>query len=128
MVAGTGVRGCEFMTGGRMICLGRTGRNFAAGMSGGFAYVLDDDNRFRRRCNPSMVDLEQMDLEDEDAVWLKQIISTHYEQTTSHRAAEILADWDTQLQRFVRVFPHEYRRVLTEQAAKAELEKETAHG
>jgi len=128
VVEGTGDHGCEYMTGGRMVCLGRTGRNFAAGMSGGFAYVLDDDNRFRRRCNPSMVDLEQMDLEDEDAVWLKQIISTHYEQTTSHRAAEILADWDTQLQRFVRVFPHEYRRVLTEQAAKAELEKETAHG
>jgi len=75
-----------------------------------------------------MVDIEQMDPEDEDATWLKQIITTHYEQTTSHRAAEILADWDTQLPRFVRVFPHEYRRVLTERATKAEKEKEAAHG
>ncbi len=77
-----------------MVCLGRTGRNFAAGMSGGFAYVLDDDNRFRRRCNPAMVDLEQMTAEDEDARWLKEIIAKHYEQTDSPRAAAILADWD----------------------------------
>jgi len=97
-------------------------------MSGGFAYVLDDDNRFRRRCNPSMVDLEQMSAEDEDASWLKEIIAKHYEQTDSPRAAAILADWDTQLLRFVRVFPHEYRRVLTEKALKAEIEKEAAHG
>ena len=111
-----------------MVCLGRTGRNFAAGMSGGFAYVLDDDNRFRRRCNPAMVDLEQMSAEDDDTKWLKHIITKHYEQTASPRAAEILADWETQLQRFVRVFPHEYRRVLAEQTLKAETEKETAHG
>jgi glutamate synthase domain-containing protein 3 len=128
VVEGTGDHGCEYMTGGRMVCLGRTGRNFAAGMSGGFAYVLDDDNRFRRRCNPAMIDLEQMSDEDEDALWLKQIITKHYEQTDSPRAAEILADWDTQLQRFVRVFPHEYRRVLTERATKADKEKEAAHG
>ena len=128
VVEGTGDHGCEYMTGGRMVCLGRTGRNFAAGMSGGFAYVLDDDNRFRRRCNPAMVDLEQMDHEDEDAAWLKQIINRHYEQTDSPHAAAILADWETQLPRFVRVFPHEYRRVLTERATKAEEEKEAAHG
>ncbi len=128
VIEGTGDHGCEYMTGGRMVCLGRTGRNFAAGMSGGFAYVLDDDNRFRRRCNPAMVDLEQMATEDEDASWLKQIIAKHYEQTDSPRAAEILADWETQLPRFVRVFPHEYRRVLTERATKAENEKEAAHG
>ncbi len=128
VVEGTGDHGCEYMTGGRMVCLGRTGRNFAAGMSGGFAYVIDDDNRFRRRCNPAMVDLEQMDLEDEDAAWLKQIITTHYEQTESPRAAEILSDWQAQLPRFVRVFPHEYRRVLSERASKVEGEKEAAHG
>ena len=128
VVEGTGDHGCEYMTGGRMVCLSRTGRNFAAGMSGGFAYVLDDDNRFRRRCNLAMVDLEQMGHEDEDAAWLKQIITTHYEQTDSPHAAEILADWDTQLPRFVRVFPHEYRRVLTERATEAEKEKEAAHG
>ena len=128
VVEGTGDHGCEYMTGGRMVCLGRTGRNFAAGMSGGFAYVLDDDNRFRRRCNPAMVDLEQMSVEDDDAGWLKQIITTHHEQTGSPRAAELLADWETQLPRFVRVFPHEYRRVLNERATKAEQEKEVAHG
>jgi glutamate synthase (NADPH/NADH) large chain len=128
VVEGVGDHGCEYMTGGCMVCIGRTGRNFAAGMSGGFAYVLDDDYRFRRRCNLAMVDLEQMSAEDEDAQWLKQIITTHYEETGSHRAAEILADWDEQLSRFVRIFPHEYRRVLNERAAKAELEKEAAHG
>ncbi|MGW8312169.1 MAG: glutamate synthase large subunit [Desulfuromonadales bacterium] len=128
VVEGTGDHGCEYMTGGRMVCLGRTGRNFAAGMSGGFAYVYDDDNRFRRRCNPAMVDLEQIAAEDDDATWLKEIITTHYELTDSPRAAEILADWETQLPRFVRVFPHEYRRVLTERAAKADMEKEVAHG
>ncbi len=128
VVEGTGDHGCEYMTGGRMICLGRTGRNFAAGMSGGFAYVIDDDSRFRRRCNPAMVDLEQMAADDDDAEWLKQIITMHYEQTGSYRAAEILADWDAQLTRFVRVFPHEYRRVLNERAAKADREKEAVHG
>ncbi len=128
VVEGTGDHGCEYMTGGRMVCLGRTGRNFAAGMSGGFAYVLDDDNRFRRRCNPAMIDLEQMSADDDDAAWLLQIITSHFELTGSHRAAEILADWEAQLERFVRVFPREYRRVLTEQAARAEKEKETVHG
>ncbi|HKL25270.1 MAG TPA: glutamate synthase large subunit [Desulfuromonadales bacterium] len=128
VVEGTGDHGCEYMTGGRMVCLGRTGRNFAAGMSGGFAYVLDEDNRFRRRCNPAMVDLEQMAVEDEDAVWLRQIITTHHDLTGSPRAAEILADWDQYLVRFVRVFPHEYRRVLTERAIKAEQGKEAVHG
>ncbi len=67
VVEGTGDHGCEYMTAGRVVCLGRTGRNFAAGMSGGLAYVLDDDNRFRRRCNPAMVDIEQMTAADEDA-------------------------------------------------------------
>ena len=128
VVEGTGDHGCEYMTAGRMVCLGRTGRNFAAGMSGGFAYVLDDDNRFRRRCNPAMVDLEQMTIEDDDAIWLQQIITTHHDLTGSPRAAEILADWDQHLVRFVRVFPHEYRRVLTERAIKAEQGKEAVHG
>jgi len=128
VVEGIGDHGCEYMTAGRMICLGRTGRNFAAGMSGGFAYVLDDDNRFRRRCNPAMVDLEQMLADDPDAVWLHQTIIRHQELTGSPRAAEILATWNEHLTRFVRVFPHEYRRALAERAAKAEQEKETVHG
>jgi glutamate synthase domain-containing protein 3 len=128
VVEGTGDHGCEYMTGGRMVCLGRTGRNFAAGMSGGFAYVLDDDNRFRRRCNPAMIDLEQMDEEDDDAQWLQETINRHHELTGSSRAAEILADWDAFLPRFVRVYPREYRRVLTERATRDLKEKETAHG
>jgi glutamate synthase domain-containing protein 3 len=128
VIEGVGDHGCEYMTGGRMVCLGRTGRNFAAGMSGGLAYVLDDDNRFRRRCNPSMVDIEQMSAEDEDAAWLRQIVTKHYELTRSPRAAEVLATWDEHLERFVRIFPHEYRRVLAERAAKVALEKEAAHG
>jgi glutamate synthase (NADPH/NADH) large chain len=128
VVEGTGDHGCEYMTGGRVICLGRTGRNFAAGMSGGFAYVLDDDNRFRRRCNSAMIDLEQMADDDDDAQWLKHTITCHYERTGSPRAAEVLAEWDDYLPRFVRVFPREYRRVLTERATKAEKEKEATHG
>ncbi len=128
VIEGTGDHGCEYMTGGRVVCLGRTGRNFAAGMSGGLAFVLDDDNRFRRRCNPDMVDIEQLAAEDADATWLKQIITKHYEQTGSPRAAEILADWNNQVTRFVRVFPHEYRRVLNEMAAKAQTAKEAVHG
>ncbi len=128
VVEGTGDHGCEYMTGGRVVCLGRTGRNFAAGMSGGLAYVLDDDNRFRRRCNPAMVDIEQMAADDEDVAELKQIITKHYELTSSPRAAEILADWNNYVTRFVRVFPHEYRRVLNEMAAKAETAKEAVHG
>ncbi len=128
VVEGMGDHGCEYMTGGHVVCLGRTGRNFAAGMSGGFAYVLDDDNRFGRRCNPAMIDLEQMYDDDEDAQWLKNTITRHYEQTNSPRAAEILADWDAYLPRFVRVFPREYRRVLTERATMADREKEATHG
>ncbi|MEE4255037.1 MAG: glutamate synthase large subunit [Desulfuromusa sp.] len=128
VVEGTGDHGCEYMTGGRVICLGRTGRNFAAGMSGGFAYVLDDDNRFRRRCNPAMIDLEQMAIEDDDAEWLRQIISNHHTLTGSPRADDILNNWDEYLPRFVRVFPREYRRALNESAAKAEKEKESIHG
>jgi len=128
VVEGTGDHGCEYMTGGRMVCLGRTGRNFAAGMSGGFAYVLDDDNRFRRRCNPSMIDLEQMEVENDDARWLLETIRRHHQLTGSPLAAEVLADWDDYLPRFVRVFPREYRRVLTERANRAEKEKEVAHG
>ncbi len=127
VVEGTGDHGCEYMTGGRVICLGRTGRNFAAGMSGGLAYVLDDDNRFRRRCNPAMVDIEQMAADDDDVAYLKQTITTHYELTGSPKAAEILADWSNYVTRFVRVFPHEYRRVLNEMAA-AETAKEAVHG
>jgi glutamate synthase domain-containing protein 3 len=111
-----------------MVCLGRTGRNFAAGMSGGFAYVLDEDNRFRRRCNPAMIDLELMDADDDDAQWLQEIINRHHELTGSPRAAEILAGWEDYLSRFVRVFPREYRRVLTERATKALEKKEAAHG
>jgi glutamate synthase domain-containing protein 2/glutamate synthase domain-containing protein 1/glutamate synthase domain-containing protein 3 len=128
VVEGLGDHGCEYMTGGMVVCIGRTGRNFAAGMSGGFAYVLDEDNRFRRRCNLAMVDLEQISAEDEDVLWLKQIITRHYHLTGSPHAAEILLNWDQSLGQFVRVFPHEYRRALTERALRIEQAMEAIHG
>ena len=128
VVEGTGDHGCEYMTAGQVVCLGRTGRNFGAGMSGGLAYVLDEDNRFRRRCNAATVNIEQMAAEDDDAIWLQQIITRHYDLTGSPRAAEILANWEDHMARFVRVFPYEYRRVLNEMAEKATPLKEAVHG
>jgi len=108
-----GDHGCEYMTGGTVVVLGTTGRNFAAGMSGGFAYVLDVDGEFARRCNPAMVDLEAItDSEDESA--LKRLIENHQKYTGSRRAAEILGAWAQYRAKFVKVFPKEYRRALAE--------------
>jgi len=113
VVEGVGDHGCEYMTGGTVVVLGTTGRNFAAGMSGGFAYVLDVDGEFARRCNPAMVDLEAItDSEDESA--LKRLIENHQKYTGSRRAAEILGAWAQYRAKFVKVFPKEYRRALAE--------------
>jgi glutamate synthase (NADPH/NADH) large chain len=138
VVEGTGDHGCEYMTGGTVVVLGGTGRNFAAGMSGGVAYVWDDDGEFHRRCNPAMVSLEPvMSAADQQAkvptgVWhavrrggqgeadeviLKRLVETHFKSTGSIRAREILSDWPSQRGRFVKVFPNEYRRALGEMAA-----------
>jgi glutamate synthase (NADPH/NADH) large chain len=115
VVEGVGDHGCEYMTGGRVVILGPTGRNFAAGMSGGVAYVLDDEARsFAKRCNPEMVSLSK--LEDPAEIQLIHgLITRHAQLTGSARAAEILASWKQLVPSFVRVMPNDYRRVLEAQ-------------
>jgi glutamate synthase (NADPH) large chain len=117
VVEGVGDHGCEYMTGGVVVVLGSTGRNFAAGMSGGYAYVLDLDGDFSKRCNPSMVDLEPL-AEAEDETRLRKLIENHQKYTGSKRAAEVLAKWAQYRGKFVKVFPREYRRALAELAQK----------
>jgi glutamate synthase (ferredoxin) len=114
VVEGVGDHGCEYMTGGRVVVLGSTGRNFAAGMSGGIAYVIDEDGDFWRRCNTEMVQLTA--IEDSDEIDLvRELISRHAALTGSRRAVAILDGWDDWLARFVRVIPNDYRRVLDAQ-------------
>ncbi|MGA9262163.1 MAG: glutamate synthase large subunit, partial [Desulfobacterales bacterium] len=116
VVEGLGDHGCEYMTGGRVVVLGPTGRNFAAGMSGGIAYVLDEGGDFGRcRCNPEMVDLEEVSTDDLPE--LKELIVSHYRYTQSTVAARVLANWNEALSRFVKVIPVDYKRALREMAA-----------
>ena len=110
VVEGVGDHGCEYMTGGTVAVLGETGRNFAAGMSGGVAYVLDRAGDFATRCNTQMVFLEKV--QDEDQAALKGLIERHARYTGSARAAEILSDWEGELAKFVKVMPKDYKRVL----------------
>ena len=134
VVEGTGDHGCEYMTGGTVVVLGKTGRNFAAGMSGGIAYVYDEDGQFARRCNPSMVVLgpvassAEQELSLDRALWhkastdealLRGLIEGHYKWTGSLRARHILDHWVESRARFVKVFPIEYRRALAELAARS---------
>ncbi|NRF66612.1 glutamate synthase subunit alpha [Aquincola sp. S2] len=129
VVEGTGDHGCEYMTGGTVVVLGKTGRNFAAGMSGGIAYVYDEDGQFARRCNTSMVTLDKVlpkadqqasvdraiwHKDEADEVLLKNLIESHHRWTGSLRAREILEDWANARGRFVKVFPSEYKRALGE--------------
>ncbi|WP_245293975.1 glutamate synthase large subunit [Methylobrevis pamukkalensis] len=141
VVEGCGDHGCEYMTGGLVAVLGQTGRNFAAGMSGGVAYVLDEDSTFKKRCNMAMVDLEPVPEEDElleklhhhggdlmfkgrvdvdsdmtrhDDERLRALIQSHLRYTGSHRAKEILDNWERFRPMFVKVMPVEYRRALRE--------------
>jgi glutamate synthase (NADPH/NADH) large chain/glutamate synthase (ferredoxin) len=118
VIEGVGDHGCEYMTGGRVVVLGETGRNFAAGMSGGFAYVLDADGQFRSRVNPTMLDQLEA-LSDEDAADVRALVEEHRSRTGSTVAAELLDDWDAARAKFVKVFPADYKRVLAEQAAAA---------
>ena len=111
VVDGVGDHGCEYMTKGVVVVLGSTGRNFAAGMSGGFAYVLDLDGRFPGRCNPDMVDLEPM-VHDEDVKTLRGLVEGHYRYTGSPRARDVLDNWDAMLPRFVKVYPKAFKEVL----------------
>ena len=154
VVEGTGDHGCEYMTGGTVAVLGKTGRNFAAGMSGGIAYVYDEDGQFAKRCNTAMVTLqkvlttaEQKEAMDEslwhrglsDEAQLKQMLADHNRWTGSKRARELLDNWEASRVKFVKVFPIEYKRALGELHAKkaaqakvdrvqAATKKETALG
>ena len=134
VVEGVGDHGCEYMTGGTVVVLGATGRNFAAGMSGGIAYVFDEEGEFVKYCNTAMVELEPVLAEPEqqakvsrdiwhlglaDEVILKRLIENHARYTGSRRAHDILEQWSVYRLRFVKVFPKEYRRALTELAAAA---------
>ncbi len=120
VVEGIGDHGCEYMTGGRVVVLGHSGRNFAAGMSGGIAYVLDVDGDFKRRCNVGMVELGALD-EAEDIALVRGLIRRHVDYTGSAYARTILADWIDVQPRFVKVMPRDYKRVLLAEArARAE--------
>jgi glutamate synthase (ferredoxin) len=115
VVEGVGDHGCEYMTGGRAIILGPTGLNFAAGMSGGIAYVLDEAGDFASRLNPlAAVDLDP--LEDADIEYLQNMLRKHFDYTRSKRADDILRKWDTLAPKFVKVFPQEYRAALEQMA------------
>jgi glutamate synthase domain-containing protein 3 len=111
VVEGVGDHGCEYMTGGTVVVLGNTGVNFAAGMSGGVAYVYDETEMFGSLCNLDMVDLEYVWTE-EDKSALKNLIEKHYKYTNSSRAKSILDDWENSYPLFVKVMPIEYKRVL----------------
>ncbi|MDQ3676289.1 MAG: glutamate synthase-related protein, partial [Actinomycetota bacterium] len=116
VIEGVGDHGCEYMTGGRVVVLGPTGLNFAAGMSGGLAFVLDEDGTLRGRMNPEMLDqLEELD--EGDAIEARSLVSEHLERTASPVARRVLDQWDQLLARFVKVFPTDYKRVLAELAA-----------
>ena len=115
VVEGVGDHGCEYMTGGTVVILGKTGRNFAAGMSGGIAYVLDEDGTFSSYCNKEIVLLEQLK-EINDTMQLQKMILKHAEYTGSSIARRILADWDSYVKKFVKVIPKDYKRV-TEKVA-----------
>jgi glutamate synthase (NADPH/NADH) large chain/glutamate synthase (ferredoxin) len=133
VVEGTGDHGCEYMTGGTVAVLGKTGRNFAAGMSGGVAYVYDEDSLFAKRCNTAMVSLEKVLPAAEQeaslpaAIWhrgltdeaqLKKLLEDHHRWTGSRRARDLLDEWATARTKFVKVFPNEYKRALGEINAK----------
>ena len=117
VVEGVGDHGCEYMTGGTVVVLGETGRNFAAGMSGGIAFVLDRNKQFDLHCNKGLVDLVPVE-EDEDAEQLKALILEHYQYTKSTVAKKILDEWEETLGQFVKVFPRDYKRVLIERKQK----------
>ena len=111
VVEGVGDHGCEYMTRGRVVVIGGTGRNFAAGMSGGIAYVLDLDGDFREHCNTEMADLVALDEADEVAE-VRQMIERHLVYTGSPRAQQVLGHWDEMVSRFVKVYPRDYRHML----------------
>ncbi|HAO98623.1 MAG TPA: glutamate synthase subunit alpha, partial [Fibrobacteres bacterium] len=116
VVESCGDHGCEYMTGGRVVVLGEIGRNFAAGMSGGVAYVFDPDGKNAGRVNPEMVDLEEV-TEAEEAIELKERIERHHEYTGSQTAKEILTNWKANLPKFIKVMPRDFKRAMVEMKA-----------
>jgi glutamate synthase (NADPH/NADH) large chain len=123
VVEGVGDHGCEYMTGGRAVILGPTGRNFAAGMSGGIAYVWDPEDVFLGNCNLAMVELERLEAEEELGE-LKNLVELHHQYTGSAVAEQVLADWDNSAGQFVKVLPTEYKLVLEEMRQAAEVRSE----
>jgi glutamate synthase (ferredoxin) len=111
VVEGVGDHGCEYMTGGRVVVLGPTGRNFAAGMSGGVAYVLDEAGGFPAQVNPQMVGLERL-TEAAEIAEVRAMIERHVALTGSARGRQVLAAWDALLPKFVKVMPKDYKRML----------------
>ena len=126
VVEGVGDHGCEYMTGGIAVILGTTGRNFAAGMSGGIAYVYDVKGNFKENCNMEMVDLEA--LEDDDIKMLKSLISNHFVYTESTVANYILDYWDEELNKFIKVMPKDFKQVLLKRKQTSVERKEVIHG
>jgi len=133
VVEGVGDHGCEYMTGGLVVVLGPTGRNFAAGMSGGIAYVYDPGRTFGQRVNLELVDVEPLDRDD--SAQLRALVECHRLETDSAVADRLLEDWDLEVREFVKVFPRDYRRILeatrlaeAEGRSVEEAVMEAAHG
>ena len=125
VVEGVGDHGCEYMTGGIVVVLGKTGRNFAAGMSGGIAYVYDHDNKFSKGlCNMEMVDLDPLSKKDQND--LKQLIINHQTNTDSTLATKLLDNWNTNIKQFIKVFPIDYKKALERISKEAKVEQLTA--
>ena len=112
VVEGVGDHGCEYMTGGRVVILGETGRNFGAGMSGGIAYVLNPGGDFKGQCNLETLDLDPLD--DQDQAELKVLIERHFAYTGSAAANRLLNNWSESFNQFTKVMPKDYKRVLNE--------------
>jgi glutamate synthase domain-containing protein 3 len=123
VVEGVGDHGCEYMTGGLVVILGKTGRNFAAGMSGGLAYVLDENNQFTSHCNTEMVSLERLS-DHEEINKLRSLLEEHVQSTASKKGQRLLANWTQTVSMFVKVFPNEWRRVLGERNEAAQERKQ----
>ena len=117
MVEGVGDHGCEYMTGGKVVILGDTGRNFAAGMSGGIAYVYDPEDALEANLNSEMVEIEALD--EDDLEFVQGIVQAHVDATDSAVGQRVLADWASTQQQFAKVMPRDYKRVL-EAIAEAE--------
>ena len=118
VVEGIGDHGAEYMTGGKMVVLGETGRNFGAGMSGGYAFIWDVNNTFEKNFNPELSEIEA--LSKDDAAELKALIQEHADETNSKVAKYILNNWTKQLSNFKKVMPTDYKRVLLERAQKVQ--------